>query len=300
MPATRKQSALGRYLNSRILSHVIRMRLRPRTRVLGDLAGDHKSALSGFAVEFAGHRQYVPGDDIKHIDWRVYYKQERYVIKQYEAETNMLAHVLLDASESMMYGEGTQQKWEYAATLAATLTHLVVAKRDKASLGLFDDAIVTHLPPSQSLVRVTEVDGLLGERQPGNKTDIGRVLQEFAPRLGRRGMVLVISDFFDDVETVLRGVQRLAYDNHDVVLFHILHHDELTFPFDGNVRFDGFEGWADLKTDAQQVRQAYRQNFEAFLTRLAKGCERQGAEYVVMDTSVPLEVTLAEYLAGRN
>lgn len=279
---------------------MMHFRFHPRGRVIGDLVGDHKSPFAGFAVEFAGHREYAPGDDTRHIDWRVYYKYNRYFIKQYEAETNLIANILLDASESMMYGEAMQRKWDYAATLAVTLSYLIVRKRDKAGFGLFDDKVIMRLPPSQTMLQPRRMDEVIAKHHPAQKTDMERVMMEFAPRLGRRGVVMVISDFFDDVERILRGIQRFRYDLHDVVLFHIMHRDELSFPFDGNIRFDGLEGIPEIKTDAQQVRARYRQVVSDYLDTLSRGCERSNVEYVLMDTSIPLEVTLARYMAGRS
>lgn len=293
------KSALGRYLDSRVLARLMHFRFKPRERVIGDLVGDHKSPFAGFAVEFAGHREYTPGDDIRHIDWRVYYKHHRYFIKQYEAETNLIAHILLDASESMLYGEAAQQKWTYAASLAVTLSYLIVRKRDKTGFGLFDDKILLHLPASQSMLQPSRMDGLMEKHTPARKTDMGKVLMEFAPRLGRRGVVMIISDCFDDEERILSGIRRFRYDLHDVILFHVLHRDELAFPFDGNVRFEGLEGMPEIKTDAQQVRARYREIVSGYLDRLGRGCERSSVEYVLMDTSIPLEVTLARHLAGR-
>jgi uncharacterized protein (DUF58 family) len=300
MPKTVTRSALGKYLDSRILSRLMTLRLNPRGRVIGDLSGDHKSPLSGFAVEFAGHREYVPGDDTKYIDWVAYSRHERYYIKQFEAETNMKAHILLDASASMDYGEGPTNKWQYGAFLCATLSHLVVAKRDKAAFGLFDERILHYMPPSQSRLQVRKIDELLEGRQPKDKTDLGRVLSEFAPRLGKCGLVIVVSDCFDEVGPLLRGLQRFRYDKHDVVLLHVLHRDELTFPFDGNVRFDGIEAAASIRTDGQQIRASYRRRFADYLDALTRGCEKIRVEYVLMDTSVPIEIGLAQYLAGRN
>lgn len=298
-PATTRKTALGRYLDTRILSRLTHFRFRPRGRVIGDLVGDHKSPFAGFAVEFAGHREYAPGDDTRHIDWRVYYKHHRYFIKQYEAETNLIAHILLDASESMMYGEGAQRKWDYAAALAVTLSYLIVRKRDKVGFGMFDDKVLLHLPASQTMLQPRRMDGVIEKHTPSQKTNIERTLMEFAPRLGRRGVVMVISDFFDDVERVLNVVRRFRYDLHDVVLFHVMHRDELAFPFDGNIRFEGLEGLPEIKTDAQQVRARYREVVSEYLDRLGRGCEKSNVEYVLMDTSVPVEVTLARYLAGR-
>lgn len=297
--AATKKSALGRYLDSRVLARLMHARFKPRGRVIGDLVGDHKSPFAGFAVEFAGHREYTPGDDTRHIDWRVYYKFNRYYIKQYEAETNLIANILLDASESMLYGEGAQQKWNYAASLAVTLSYLIVRKRDKAGFGMFDDKILLHLPATQSMLHPLRMDEVMQKHTPARKTDMGKVLTEFAPRFGRRGVVMIISDCFDDEERILKSLRRFRYDQHDVILFHVLHRDELSFPFDGNVRFDGLEEIPEIKTDAQQVRTRYKEVVSGFLDRLNRGCERSAVEYVLMDTSIPLEVTLARHLAGR-
>lgn len=296
---THSRRALGRYLDARVLARLMHARVRPRGRVIGDLAGDHKSPFAGFAVEFSGHREYVPGDDVKHIDWRVYYKQHRYYIKQYEAETNLIAHILLDASESMMYGEGPQRKWDYAAALAATLSFLVVRKRDKAGFALFDDQVIQQLKPSQSMLQPAKLDQLMAAHTLARKTDMHKVLMELAPGMGRRAVVMVISDCFDDVDRILKGLQRFLYDRHDVVLFHVMHRDELTFPFDGNVRFQGLEGIPEIKTDAQQVRARYRAVVSDYLDRLGRGCEKSNVEYILMDTAIPVEVALARYLAGR-
>jgi uncharacterized protein (DUF58 family) len=296
---TVSQSRLGKYLDVRILSYLLRLRVNPKGRVIGDLSGDHKSPLSGFAVEFAGHREYVPGDDPKYIDWVAYSRHDRYYVKQYETETNMKAHLLLDASESMDYGDGATNKWAYAATLCATLSHLIIAKRDKASFGLFDSEIVHFMPPSQSIMQTQKLDQILAGRKPEKKTDMSRVLTGFAPRLGRAGLVIVITDGFDDVDRILFGLQRFRYDRHEVVLFHILHRDELLFPFEGNVRFSGMEEPADIKTDAQQIRGSYQKALSDYLTKLTRGCEKMGIEYVLMETGVPVEISLARYIAKR-
>ncbi len=299
MARTVSQSRLGKYLDVRILSYLLRLRVNPRGRVIGDLSGDHKSPLSGFAVEFAGHREYVPGDDPKYIDWVAYSRHDRYYVKQYEAETNMKAHLLLDASESMDYGEGAANKWAYAATLCATLSHLIITKRDKASFGLFDSEIIHFMPPSQSILHVRKLDEILAGRKPEKKTDMRRVLAGFAPRLGRAGLVVVISDGFDEVDRILYGLQRFRYDRHEVVLFQILHRDELLFPFEGNVRFSGMEEPADIKTDAQQIRASYQKALSNYLDKLTRGCEKIGVEYVLMETGVPVEISLARYIAKR-
>jgi uncharacterized protein (DUF58 family) len=200
----------------------------------------------------------------------------------------------------MMYGEGAQRKWDYAAALAVTMSFLIVRKRDKVGFGLFDDRVLHHQRPSQSMLQPKRMDDMIAKQTPAQKTDVERVLMEFAPRLGRRGVVMVISDFFDDVDKVLKGVRRFRYDLHDVVLFHVMHRDELAFPFDGNIRFEGLEGVPEIKTDAQQVRVRYQEVVSEFLDKLGRGCERSNVEYVLMDTSTPLEIALARYMAGRT
>jgi uncharacterized protein (DUF58 family) len=228
------KSVLSRYLNPEVLSHVADRPFDPKGLVIGNLAGAHKSPLAGFAVEFAGHREYVPGDDPKHVDWRVYFTRDKLFVKQYELETNFVCHLVLDMSASMRYGEGHSQKLEYAAQMATTLGYSVIRQSDKVSLATFDDQVRGVVPPSNSMDQIVRMTHHLDEMNPVEKTDMAACLNELAGRLGRREIVMIFSDFFADLDSIESALQRMRYSKHEVVLFQVLHHDELAFQFEGS------------------------------------------------------------------
>lgn len=294
------KSVLSRYLDPEVLSRVAERHIEPRGLVLGNLAGHHKSPLSGFAVEFAGHREYVPGDDPKHVDWRVYFKRDKYFIKQYEMETNFVCHLLLDASASMRYGEGRQQKLRYAQQLAVTLGYSIVRQSDKVSLGTFDERVLGFVPPSNSLAQVVRMTEHLDEIQPVQKTRLGQCLTELTGRMRRREIVLVFSDFFTDLDELEGAVQRMRYNRHEVVLFQIMHHDELTFAFDGMIKFIGLEIPAQLLTQPDELRAGYLRAMRRFNDRLEEICQRNRIERVLVDTSLDMGGVLIDYLNQRS
>jgi uncharacterized protein (DUF58 family) len=235
------RSVLSRYLDPVTLGRVATRTLEPRGLVMGNLAGAHKSPMAGFAVEFAGHREYVPGDDPRHIDWRLYFTRDRYFIKQYEMETNFVCHLVLDVSASMRYGQDGQQKLDYAAKMASTLGFSIIRQNDKVSLATFDDRVRGFIQPSNSMAQVIRMTEHLDETQPVEKTDMSACLTELAGRMQRREIVMIFSDFFTDLDRLESALQLLRFSQHEVVLFQTLHHDELSFSFDGMVRFDGLE-----------------------------------------------------------
>ena len=192
-------AVLSRYLDPELLSQVADRQFEPRSLVIGNLAGHHKSPLSGFAVEFAGHREYAPGDDPRHIDWRVYFNRDKLFVKQYELETNFVCHLLLDISASMRYGEGNQQKLTYAARMATTLGYSIVRQSDKVSLATFDTHVRGFVAPSNSMHQVVRMSSHLDETQPVEKTEMETCLNELATRMGRREIVVIFSDFFTDL-----------------------------------------------------------------------------------------------------
>ena len=287
------------YLQHDILARAEALGIKARTIVEGLRVGEHRSPFRGFSVEFVQHREYVPGDDIRHIDWKVYGRSERYTIKQYEQETNFIGHILLDASRSMLYGEGDANKLEYAKLLAASLAYLTIHQRDSASLGVFDARWRSRLPASSQPNHVQAILKALVDTQPEEKTAIGPLLHELAESTRRRGLVFLISDCFDEVEELLKGLRHLRYQGHEVTVFHVLHADEIGFPFDGMVRFDGMEERLELKTRPHLIKPAYVRAVRAFLKELQAGCEVHRCDYVLMDTSRPLGDVLAEYLARR-
>jgi uncharacterized protein (DUF58 family) len=292
-------SLLARYLDPEVLNQVAQQPIDPQGLVIGNLAGAHKSPLSGFAVEFAGHREYVPGDEPKHVDWRVYFNRDKLFVKQYELETNYVCHLVLDVSASMRYGEGVQQKLLYAQRLVSTLAYSIVRQSDKVSLITFDDRLRASVPPSNSLSQVLRMTHRLDEVQPVEKTDVGPCLEAVAGRIGRREIVMVFSDFLGDLDSLERSLQRLRYSNHEVILFQIMHHDELAFEFDGMVRFIGLEIPEELLTQPRDLRRAYLAAVERFNTRFEEIALRNRCERVLLDTGRQLGETLADYLTQR-
>jgi uncharacterized protein (DUF58 family) len=300
------QPVLSRYLDVDVLSHIAGRRVEPRGLVIGNLAGSHKSPLSGFAVEFAGHREYVWGDDPKHIDWRVFFRRDKFVIKQYEMETNFVCHIVLDTSASMRYGGADptrrdQQKLRYASRMAATLGYAVIQQSDKVSLATCDETVTGFLSPSSSpaqLVRITEL--LDSHAEPQRKTRLAECLVELAGRMGRREIVVVFSDFFGDLDALEPALQRLRYQRHEVVLFQTLHHDELYFDFERMTKFVGLEIPDELLAQPQDIRRGYLEALERFNARLAEICQRNRVERVLVDTSRELTGVYVDYLNQRS
>ena len=293
-------SVLSRYLNPEILSRVADRPLEPRGLVMGNLAGAHKSPLSGFAVEFAGHRDYIVGDDPRHIDWRLYYKRDRLSIKQYEMETNFVCHLLLDVSASMRYGNGTEQKLAYAAQAATTLGYSIVAQNDKVSLATFDDRVRGHVPPGNSLAQIHRITQHLDQTAPVEKTNMGECLTDLIGRMGRREIVMIFSDFFTDLDALEKVLQRMKYNRHEIVLFHILHHHERTFQFEGMVKFLGLEEASEYLTQTEDIRNGYLEAMQRYETAFEDLCRRNAIERVSVDTSGNLGDDLVEYLNQRT
>jgi uncharacterized protein (DUF58 family) len=287
------------YLQPDVVARAQALGLKARTVVEGLRVGDHKSPYRGFSVEFVQHREYVPGDDLRHIDWKSYGRSERYTIKQYEQETNFIGHVLVDASRSMLYGEGDTNKLEYAKLLAATLSYLIVHQRDAVSLSIFDAGWRQRLPASGQMGHVQTILHTLEDVEPQEKTSIGPLLHDLANQVRRRGLVFLISDCFDELDPLLDGLRHLRFQGHEVIVFHVLHPDEVDFPFDGMVKFDGMEEKQEFLTRPQLIRPAYLRALKKYLDELQVGCERNRCDYVLMNTGRPLAESLTGYLARR-
>jgi uncharacterized protein (DUF58 family) len=274
--------------------------LQARTIVEGYMAGEHKSPFRGFAIEFAQHREYVPGDDTRHLDWKVLGRSDRYYIKQYEQETNFVAHILVDGSESMQYGSGAVTKFEYARVMAACLTYLILLQRDAASLAIFDSNIKSFYARTDNLSSIHDVMRLLAVFKPEQTTAIGSVLNEMARQVRRRGIFMLISDCFDEVDDILQGLQHLRFSGSEVIVFHVLDPFELQFPFKGSVEFQGLEGGQKILTRPSELRKTYLAEFNGFVEKLRTGCERNGCNYVQVNTANPWSETLSGYLATRQ
>jgi uncharacterized protein (DUF58 family) len=273
--------------------------LHARYIVEGYMAGEHKSPYRGFAIEFAQHREYAPGDDLRHLDWKVLGRTDRYYVKQYEQETNYVAHLLLDGSESMTYGSGKLTKLHYGKMVAACLAYVILHQGDAVALGIFDSEMRDYAPRTDSKANVHAIMSRLAAFQGQQTTNIASVLHDMARQIRRKGIVIVISDCFDDEQKILEGIQHLRFGGHEVILLHTLDPYELEFPFQGLVEFHGLETPAQLQTRPADIRKSYQKELAAFLTRLREGCERNQCHYLQVNTSHPLDEVLSAYLAFR-
>ena len=293
------QAHLDQLLDPQTISRAEALGLQARHIVEGYMAGEHKSPYRGFAIEFAQHREYTHGDDTRHLDWKVLGRTDRYYIKQYEQETNYVANILLDGSESMKYGSGAVTKFDYGRQIAACLAFLNLHQRDAAALGIFDQTMSDYSPRSDNRSTIHRLMGRLAAFQPTQQTGIAPVLHDVANQLRRKGIIIIISDFFDDEAKVLEGIQHLRFGGHEVVCFHVMDPYELEFPFTGLVEFEGLENIPKLLTRPAELRKSYLNEVAAFQQRLREGCEKNQCHYVLVNTKEPLHEVLSGYLAFR-
>jgi uncharacterized protein (DUF58 family) len=273
--------------------------LHARFIVEGYMAGEHKSPFRGFAIEFTQHREYVPGDDTRHLDWKVLGRTDRYYLKQYEQETNYVANILLDGSESMKYGSGSITKLQYGKMMAAVLSYLILHQRDAVAVGVFDTAMRGYVPRTGNLGSIHNIMKVLAEFDPTQQTSVGSVLHEVAGQIKRKGIVILISDLFDDEERILEGIQHIRFGGSEVVLFHVMDPFELDFPFSGMVEFEGLEGVPKLLTRPREIRKSYLQAVEEFRRKIREGCERNNVHYMLVNTGHALHEVISGYLAFR-
>lgn len=273
--------------------------MHARYVVEGYLAGEHKSPFRGFSIEFTQHREYVVGDDLRHLDWKVWGRSDRYYIKQYEQETNYVCHILVDGSESMRYKSGKLSKFDYARQMAAVLSYVILHQRDAVSLTVFDQAVQRFIPRTGNLASVHNIMRTLAEFEATQTTSIAPVLHQIARTNPRRGIVVLISDCFDDEQAILDGIQHLRFGGHEVILFHVLDTAELEFPFKGNVEFIGYEGLGKQTTRPQEIRKSYLEALNKFIETIRFGCEKNKTHYVQVQTNNPLHETITGYLAFR-
>ena len=283
------------------LSKYGRLVLVARTLVEGFLTGVHKSPYKGFSVEFAEHRQYYPGDEIRHIDWRAYGKTDRYFIKEYEEETNLKAHLLVDASGSMGYKGAGPSKLEYAQYIAASLAYLMLHQRDAVGLGLHDTKVRKLLPPKASSKHLMQVINTLQEAHPGGETAMAPLWHSLAEQFTRRGMVVILSDCFDNVEALLRALRHFRHRRHEVLLFHILAPEEIEFPYNRWTQFRNLEVLGHkLLVDPQRLRREYLKNFRTFCKDLRDQAGQMQIDYHLLRTDEPVDRALGVYLTRRQ
>jgi len=294
-------STAEKYLRPEVIRQVARLDLRAKFIVEGFLTGLHNSPFQGFSVEFSEHRKYVPGDDIKDLDWNVYAKTGRYYVKKFRAETNMTGYLVMDLSKSMGYTYRQElTKFEYAVCLAAALGYLMVHQQDPVGLVTFDTAVRTVLPPKSKRSQLGTILSVLANLRPTGQTDIGQGLTQLAPMLRGKCLVMVFSDLLTDPDPVLKGLYRLRHAGHEVILFHILDEAEVHFPFQGLVEFTDVESEAKLEVDARGIRDDYLSGLEEFRALWKRECGLANVDYVPMDTSVGFDKALLEYLIQRQ
>jgi uncharacterized protein (DUF58 family) len=274
--------------------------LAARQIMEGYRVGDHRSPLHGFAIEFAQHREYATGDDVRHLDWKVLGRTDRYYIKQYEQDTNFICHLLIDGSESMNYGAGKLTKLQYSKILAACLSYIVLHQRDAVALNLFDTEIRDQFSRTDNPGKIHDIMRKLSEFKAVNETRIGKVMHDLAGQIRPRSIVVLISDLFDDEEAFQKNVERLRFQKCEVIVFHVLDPDEMEFPFTGTVKFIGLEKAGELQTSPAAIRKSYLKVFDEFRMRMRRICDRTGSHYILANTKIPIGETLSEYLAFRQ
>jgi uncharacterized protein (DUF58 family) len=289
-----------RYLDPALIARMGSMELKARTIVEGFLSGLHRSPFKGFSVEFAEYRQYMPGDDLSTIDWKVYARTDRHYVKKYEEETNLDCHVLLDVSRSMGYGSHGVTKLEYGSYLAASLGYLMNRQRDRVGFMAFDERIVTMLPASARAGHMRALMVALDRLQLGERSNVSKPLHLLAQMLGRRGMVILISDLLDDPGEVVRGLKHLRFQGTDVIVFHVLDKDELTFPFERATRFRDLETHDEVMAVPALVREQYLKEVGDLIAVYTKELRTMGIDYQLLDTSKPLDFALLGYLSARQ
>lgn len=290
------------YSDPDVIARISDLTLRSRRLAEGAISGQHRSPFHGFNVEFAAYREYTPGDDLRRLDWRVFARSDRHYIKQYEEESNARVHFVVDASASMNYlgAKAVLSKFDYAATLVVSLGMLLARQQDPVGLVLFDEDATAVLPPNATLAQVTVMAGLLGECAPSRKTELGGLLQSLAGRIRRRGLLVIVSDLFTDLESVYDGLDRLRFQGHEVLVMQVLDRDEIDLPFDGPTLFRDIEGDEEVFAEPGAFRQAYRNAMDEFLGGVGKECRSRGFDHVRFFTDESLAGSLSAFLHARQ
>jgi uncharacterized protein (DUF58 family) len=289
-----------RFLDPTVLASISNLELRARTVVEGFLSGLHKSPYRGFSVEFTEYRHYMPGDDIRHVDWKLDARSDKYYIKQYEDETNLRCQILLDCSASMGYASGTLTKLEFARTLASALAYFIAGQRDAVGVMTFDDRLRDFVPCRYRQGHLMQVLRVLAHATLGGLTNAARPITDLANSLNRKGMVILISDLLDDEAAILKGLQHLRFKGNDVIVFHIMDNAELTFPFERISEFEDLESHELLTAAPQAVRKFYLRELEEFCSFYRHKCQLNAIDYCLLNTAEPLDQALSTYLTKRG
>jgi uncharacterized protein (DUF58 family) len=293
--------AAEQFLRPEVIRQVARLDLRARFIVEGFLSGLHASPFQGFSVEFSEHRKYVPGDDLKDLDWNVYAKTEKFFVKKYHAETNVTGYLVVDRSASMAYTFRQElTKFDYSICLAAALGYLMIHQQDPVGLVTFDQKIQTILPPHSKRSQLGTILAILANLQPAGETDLAGSLHQLASMVKTKSLIMVFSDFFTDLDTLVQSLYHLRHRGHEVILFQVLDESEVTFPFEGPWEFEDMEQPEKMTIDAKGIRNDYLQALGDFREKLKDECSKAAIDLVSMDTSVSFDKALLEYLVQRQ
>ena len=293
------QEDYRRFLQPEVISKLSNLELKARLVVEGFITGLHRSPYHGFSVEFAEHRQYMPGDPIRNIDWKLFAKSDRYFVKEFEEETNLKAYILLDASASMGYTSSKISKLEYSRYLAASLTYLMLKQRDSVGLLVFDEGIRRYIPPKAARSHLNIILKELDSAEASEKTDVGGAFHELAERIKRRGLIIVISDLFDEPDRLLVGLKHFRHKKHEVIVFHVLDPYEKDFSYSREAKFIDMETGEEILTNPWQVRGSYKERLGDFITDFRRECRESMIDYFPIDTSTSFDISLFAYLGKR-
>ena len=288
------------YLKPEILSKINNLELRAKLVVEGFITGLHRSPFHGFSVEFSQHRPYNTGDSLRFIDWKVFGRTDRFYIKQYEEETNLKSYILLDCSQSMTFTSSAVSKLQYGKYLASALMYLMLLQRDAVGLITFDTQIKKLLPPRSATSYLQVLLGELDRAVPGTDTNIGSVLHSMAERIKRKGLLILISDLFDEPEKVISGLRHFRHNKHEVLVFQLLDPKERSFNFEGDVQFEDLETGEKINTQPWYIKQDYQRKIEEYIGYIKSQCRDHQIDYQLINTDTSLDMALMEYLIKRK
>jgi uncharacterized protein (DUF58 family) len=288
-----------RFLHPATIAKITRLDLRARQVVEGFISGMHRSPFFGHSIEFVQHREYTPGDDIRHLDWKVWSRTDRYCIKQYEEETNLRCTLVIDVSESMHYGRGPLNKYAYGCTIGACLAYLLLRQQDAVGCITFDSDVRVTVPARSQNTHIDAIVKAMHVSRPREKTDILGIMRRITETVRSRGLIVIVSDFLTDREPLLKGLEMLRQRKHDILAFHVLDDDEMNFPFTGTTRFEGMEELPNLLCDPRALREGYLEALEEYMVEVRRGCTRLGIDYHLVRTGDYLDAVLSKFLHNR-
>jgi uncharacterized protein (DUF58 family) len=288
-----------KYLDPQVLNKISRLDLKARLIVEGYIAGMHQSPYRGVSPEFIAHREYVAGDDLRYLDWKVFGRSDRLYIKQYKQETNLICYVLFDISESMAYGSTEVSKMEYARYIAAALSYLMIQQQDAVGLISFDSEIREVIAPHSNQGHLNLIINQLSQATAANKTDFKSVSDYVLERLERRGLIIIISDLFDEPNNILAGLNKIKSKGQDIIVFHIMDEFEMKFPFTSLTRFEGLEQFPEITADPVALKNDYLKTVSEYTDTIRRGCQGNHIDYTLITTDKKLDVALSAYLATR-